>query len=109
MRTPQVIIYGTEYAPKSIILVKCEDDSLPVFGEINEIFVINEKNFLVFLKLVTLFFHNKLNAYAVQKTSFNDEILMIDDLIFPHPLISVKMFKLHFVSLLNHERNEWYA
>lgn len=109
LRTNKVKIYGTTYLINSNILLKCTDDTFPLFGEINSIFILNATIFFMYSVLHTLSFNDKLNAYRVQRDVNNlQDIISIENLIFPHPLISVTVMDCQYVGLLNHERNEFF-
>lgn len=49
MRSSKIVINGTTYCPKQILLLKCDENKLPQFGEIYEIFVqSNLKLFIIY-------------------------------------------------------------
>lgn len=105
MNTQKIIIHGTEYYPGGVVLLNHKDDSLPIFGEIQKIYVLKDKKFLVVSRLLTLYFEVKLNAFVVSK-AFNDTLIIlqnIDALIFPHPLSMFKMNDLTCIPLINYE------
>lgn len=57
--------------------------------------------------MVTMYFQEELNAYSVQESDVGQDIIGMKNLMFPHPLISVQMRSDSFISLINHERNEF--
>lgn len=108
LRTCKVVIYGTTYKPKSIILMECNDDSLPLFSEIKEIFVLGNRIFFLVTFLLTQYYNEKLNAYCIEKeNNIFQELVPVQNLIFPHPLLHFKLMNATYVSLFNHERNEF--
>lgn len=68
MISPYVIVYGTNYQKNSIILLKCEDDDLPSFGVVEELYILNKEIYLVHHIRETVQFEENLNAYEVRKT-----------------------------------------
>jgi len=50
MRSPKVTVHGSTYYYKSIILL-CYEDDLPMFREVDEIFIFDKEIFLVILPL----------------------------------------------------------
>ena len=40
MQVPKIITCGTEYRSGSIILLKCNEDILPIFGEVSDIYIL---------------------------------------------------------------------
>ena len=48
IRTPELKIHETTYKLKCTILLECNDDNLPQFSEIKEIFVHGNRKFLLF-------------------------------------------------------------
>lgn len=109
LRSPKVIIHGTTYRRKFVILLECNDDSLPLFGQIEEIFVLRERIFFIFSLLMTLYFNNKLNAYSVTEEYNNQEIICVENLIFPHPVFRFTLKDTTYVSLISHDRNEFFG
>lgn len=110
MRFSKLIVNGTQYHVKSIILLQCNDEDLPEFGEISEIFIYDEVKLIVFLKLETIEFDFKLNAYYVRKPIHSQRFVKdVKSLIFPHPLSSFTALGNKYISLINHEHVEFYG
>lgn len=109
MRARQIQRHGTTYKPQSVILLNCEDDSLPLFGAIEEIFVIYDRVVIIYKKLQTLYYSETLNAYRILQTSYEQETITLDDLKFPHPLPMLSCRGDRHVILLNYDRTEFYG
>lgn len=108
MMSPAITIHGINYSSKSIILLECHDKIMPVFGEINDICVLNNKIFFVVSRLETISYDRRVNAYQYQQ-SFNYEKQIIDvkKLIFPHPLSRFKIKSQTLIPLINLGRLEF--
>lgn len=110
LRSPKVERYGTIYKPKSIILTNCDEYSLPQFGIICEIFVINEQILIVYNDLLSTHYSQLFNAYRVEVIQDNAQhAILIDNLIFPHPLPVFIFRNNKYVLLLNNERTEFFG
>lgn len=85
--------------------------TLPLFGQIKKIFVLCERIFFLFSFLVrSIYFNNKLNAYCVTEACNNfKDIICAENLIFPHPVFRFTLLDATYVSLINHERNEFFG
>lgn len=110
MRTPRVEFHGTTYKNKDIILVETDDELLPLFGVILEMFVVGEKIILMYNALDTQVYSKDFNAYVIEKPEIpKQHSILIDHLIFPHPLPVFKFQGVEYVLLLNNERTEFYG
>jgi len=108
MQSPRIIIHGTTYQNQSILLLECEENSMPVFGELNDICVLGNNTLFVITSFETICYESKLNAYQIVKPSNNRQsIVNINNLIFPHPLSDFKIRNTRFIPLINHERCEF--
>ena len=109
MPSNKIIILGTSYHSGAIILLECNDDALPKFGQVDEIFIYNDLKLIVYSILNTLWFERKLNAYRVIKSATDNEkkIIEVKDLIFPYPLSTFNTMNNTYVPLINHERTEF--
>ena len=109
MQVPKIIASGTEYCKGSIILLKCTEDILPIFGQMREIYVLeNGTKLLLVSEMETVYYEHKLNAYNVLDETRNVPTLQnLQSLIFPHPLSLYIVNQLMFVPLINHERVEF--
>jgi len=56
MFTKIIIVYGTTYELNSIILLKSEENSMPVFGQITKIYIYGEDFFLLYKEYDTLYY-----------------------------------------------------
>ncbi|XP_043285551.1 uncharacterized protein [Venturia canescens] len=109
-RTVEVVIHGTSYKNKSLILLEDVESALPVFGEIKNIYVLKEKVFFLYVPLRTLDYSNTLNAYKIEEASIpamTEKIMRAKDLIFPHSLLHVKFGQARYVVLLYNCRTEF--
>lgn len=68
MRSSKIIVHGTIYRPKRILLLKSDDNELPQFGEIDDMFVQSDIKLFVITILQTEYYEWKYNAYCVIKT-----------------------------------------
>lgn len=110
MRSPKVIVHGSTYHCKSIILLECDEDDLPVFGEVDEIFIFNKEILLVISTLQTEYFDFTINSYKVtQICNVQNFVKNVKDLMFPYPLSSFQTKNRKYVPLINHERIEFYG
>ena len=110
LRTPYITAYGTTYKTKSIILLECKGDSLPLFGEIQEVYVLGQTCLLAFTDLQTIHYNNKLNAYRVEKAvPAVQKLLKLNELIFPHSLLYWSFMRSKFVVLLYNCRTEFFG
>ncbi|XP_066602470.1 uncharacterized protein [Prorops nasuta] len=110
IKTPKIVFYGATLLPKSIVLLESNVDNMPVFGEIDEILIYNDKKLLLISLLETIMYEPKLNAYYIVKSGNNEKIVFnIKDLIFPHDLSSFIILNKTYVPLLYHERTEFYG
>jgi len=108
MQSPRIIIHGTTYQNQSILLLECEENSMPIFGELNDICILGNNILFVITSLETICYESKLNAYQIVKPSNNRQsIVNINNLIFPHPLSDFKIRNTRFIPLINHERCEF--
>lgn len=110
MRTSELKIYGTTYRPKCTILLECNDENLPQFSEIKEIFVHGNSKLLLFSVFRTDAYDYSLNAYhVVNHVPSLYNVLEINEMIFPHPLLSFSIMNKKYIVLLNHSRTEFYG
>jgi len=109
MRSPKVTVHGSTYHCKSIILLECYEDDLPVFGEVDEIFIFDKEILLVISTLQTQYFDFIINSYQVtQIPNVQNFVKNVKDLIFPYPLSSFLTKNRKYVPLINYERIEFY-
>lgn len=60
--------------------------------------------------LKTEYYEKMLNAYHITELlSAEENVIMIDELIFPHPIPCFQYKYLKYVILLNHERVEYFG
>jgi len=110
MRSPKVTVHGSTYHCKSIILLECYEDDLPVFGEVDEIFIFDKEILLVISTLQTQYFDFTINSYQVtQIPNVQNFVKNVKDLIFPYPLSSFLTKNRKYVPLINYERIEFYG
>lgn len=110
MRSPKIIIFGTLYQLESIILLECNADDMPLFGEINDIYILDDKKLLVVSLLETQNYEETLNAYYVKNSlNLQKSVINTKNLIFPHPLSSFNLMGKKYVPLINHQRTEFYG
>ena len=70
--------------------MECDDNSLPKFGMIREIFVANSKIIIVYTNLKTIDYCDILNAYKVEMSANQIEHAINNkNLLFPHPSLKV--------------------
>ena len=108
MRTSKIIIYETHLRQKSIILLECTEEYLPIFGEVQDLFILNDEKILLITQLDTVSFNDKLNAYNVQNVNGQKILRNTRDLIFLHPLSSFRVLNRTYFPLINHEHVEFY-
>lgn len=109
MRSSKIVINGTTYCPKQILLLKCDENELPQFGEIYEIFVQGDFKLFIITILQTETFEWRYNAYYVINTH-EKCVKNVNDLIFPYPLSAFKALgNNYYVPLINHERVEFFG
>lgn len=106
----QVKRFGTTYKLRDIIMLECEEDTLPVFGRIIQL-VKTDQNILVsYNVLETRYYCDQLNAYCIQE-NFNNgaqvQVIPLRDLIFPHSIPIYNVQGEYFALLLHHERTEF--
>lgn len=83
----QVKSHGTEYKEGSIILLECDENSLPIFGVIKEIFVIGDIILFRYMKSDTTHYYETLNSYKINKSCIIfQNVIRLKDLIFPYPI-----------------------
>lgn len=68
MRSRKIVIHGTTYCPKGILLLNCDVHELSQFGEIHEMFMSGDIKLFVITVLETEYFEWKLNAYCISRT-----------------------------------------
>lgn len=108
MRSPKIKSYGATYKSDSIFLLDCEEETLPTFAQIKEIYVIKEKIMFLFKVLVTEEYDRIFNAYCVTVSkNTNENIILLQDLIFPHSIPTFSHDDKTYVTLLFHERTEF--
>lgn len=108
MRSTKIMIHGTSYCLKSIILFECDKESMLVFAEIDDICILNGKILVIVTLLQTIFYDCRVNGYLCQKTQNRQQkIVNIEDLIFPHSVTSFKLNNRQYIPLINHERCEF--
>lgn len=108
MRTPKIKSYGATYKQNSIFLLDSVDETLPTFAKIKDIYVIKEKTMFLFAVLETLEYNQILNAYCVAVSeNTNENVILLQDLIFPHSIPTFSYDNKMYVSLLFHERTEF--
>jgi len=81
-----VVVQGTRYSKKSVVLIARDLDEFPKFGRVMEIVVHGQDKLLVYRPLQTLFFERMLNAYRVKDDNVSCRWMFVRDLVFPHPL-----------------------
>lgn len=108
MRSPKIVIHGTTYCPKRILLLKCNENELPQFGEIYEIYVQGDFKLFVIKILQTESFKWRYNAYCVTETH-KKCVKKVNNLIFPYPLSAFRSSGNNYVPLINHERVEFFG
>ena len=59
MRTSKIVIYETHLRKKSIILLECAEEYLPIFGEVQDLFILNDEKILLIIQLETVSFNDK--------------------------------------------------
>ena len=110
LRTPKVVHVGTTFEKGSIILTENNDDQLPSFSRIEEIFCVQSNIVFVCTSLKTMEFYEHLNAYHIELPLFESKVVIsLDKLLFSH---RIPLFVLHdkmYALLLNHERTEFYG
>ncbi|KYN26667.1 hypothetical protein ALC57_03960, partial [Trachymyrmex cornetzi] len=67
MHSPKIVIHGTTYCPKKMLL-KCNENELPQFGEIYEIYVRGDCKLFIIKILQTESFEWRYNVYCVTET-----------------------------------------
>ena len=90
--------------------MQSEENFGPQFRQIDEIFVIKHRIAIVYKILQTLHYVDYLNAYRIAESRNQvQQVITLDDLIFPHslPVFIVNRYK--YVLLLNHEHTEFYG
>jgi len=108
MFTKKITVYGTTYELDSIILLKSEENNMPVFGQITKIYIYGEDFLLLYKKYGTLYYCPTLNAYLVQDSSLVDtSVIKMNDLIHPHLLSIFSLKKSKFIVLFNYNRTEF--
>lgn len=108
MRSSKIIVHGMTYCPKSILLLNSDENDLPQFGEIHEIFVQGDIKLFVITVLHTETFEWRYNAYYITETH-EKCVKNINDLIFPFPLSAFRSLGNNYVPLINHERVEFFG
>lgn len=84
------------------------EDDLPVFGEVDEIFLLNKEILLVILILQTQDFDFTINSYQfTQIPNVQKFVKNVKDLIFPYPLSFFLTKNKKYVPLINYERIEF--
>lgn len=108
MLTKKITVHGTTYEPGSIILLKCEENDMPIFGQITKIYSHGEDFLLLYKEYDTLYYCPTLNAYLIQDSSLIDtNVKKMSDLIHPHPLSIFVLQNSKFVVLFNYTRTEF--
>jgi len=108
MSTPKVIVHGTQYLHGSVVLLTCNEDDMPVFGKITNIYVHNRVIFFIILPYETVTFSQSLNAYRIRvDVGAQPNAIALKDLIYPHHLSIFHCKGAKYVILLNHTRTEF--
>lgn len=108
MLTKKITVHGTTYEPGSIILLKCEENDMPIFGQITKIYSHGEDFLLLYKEYDTLYYCPTLNAYLIQDSPLIDtNVKKMSDLIHPHPLSIFVLQNSKFVVLFNYTRTEF--
>ncbi|XP_043474416.1 uncharacterized protein LOC122506359 [Leptopilina heterotoma] len=108
MRSPKIKSYGATYKQNSIFLLDCEDETLPTFAKIKDIYIIKEKIMFLFKVLETVEYDRILNAYCVaEPINTNEDVILLENLIFPHSIPTFSHDDKTYVTLLFHERTEF--
>lgn len=109
-RCVRVKSHGTKYKEGSVILLECDENSLPIFGVIKEIFVVGDIILFCYLKLDTIHYKETLNSYKInQPCIVSQNVIRLKDLLFPHPIPQFEFDNSKYVILLDHERTEFYG
>ncbi|XP_043470881.1 uncharacterized protein LOC122504062 [Leptopilina heterotoma] len=104
-RCLRVKSHGTKYKEGSIILLECEENSLPIFGVIKEIFVIDDIILFCYIKLDTIHYKETLNSYKINKPCIiSQNVIRLKDLIYFHIRflnLNLKTANMSFYSITN--------
>lgn len=96
------------YSSKSILLLECDEESLPVFAEINDICILKNEVLFIVILLETISYDDRVNGYLYKKLpNYSLKLINAKNLIFPHPLSSFKLNNQQFIPLINHQRCEF--
>lgn len=107
MVSPNVSVHGCEFVIGSVILVSCDEDELPLFARVTNIYVKEQAIYLIYQSFATDLYCPKLNAYLVNlKRVQAPSIMDIRHLIHPHPLSLFLHQRRKYIVLFNHVRTE---
>ena len=73
--TNRVNIHGLEYYIGSVIVLKTDDLGHPMFGVIDNIYVIDEKKYFIMNVLETLFYKWQFHSFVVRHTDSIDVVI----------------------------------
>lgn len=110
MLSNRVVVHGTTYTSnKSVILLSCNDEEMPVFGAVVKIYAWEERIFFIYHEFETVVYDGRLNAYRVRARPVEQQeynIIDVKSLIYPHSLSVFHYQRAKFVVLFNHTRTE---
>ncbi|KAJ1521812.1 hypothetical protein ONE63_003447 [Megalurothrips usitatus] len=104
-KTGPLEIHGNTYQEDGLILLSDTSRPFPEFGRIINVFVVDDKRFiLVCHKMKTRCLDEMLNAYRVQSL-FNKKLdISVDELIFPHRILSILTKGKHYAIPIGHRK-----
>jgi hypothetical protein len=105
-RVKKITQQSINYYPKCIVAINLQDDEMPEFGKIIEIYWYNRKIVFTCNKMETLDFNEVLSAYTVKKSNTFSTILLSQ---LPTPQLFPEFFigRIKYIALTNHTRVEF--